>query len=58
MGTESTTLLRGRLERSPEPTPPTPPRLSPMARRVAVNKLEGRRLVDEVPSGGIRPVPA
>ena len=48
---------------TPEPTtherrPAAPPRLSPMARRVTANKLDGRRLVDEVPSGGIRPVPA
>lgn len=55
MGTLPTTPPRDRLEREPDPTPP---RLSPMARRVTANKLDGRRLIDEVPSGGIRPVPA
>ena len=42
----------------PERRPAPAPRLSPMARRVTANKLDGRRLVDEIPSGGIRPVPA
>jgi hypothetical protein len=44
---------------TPERRPAPEPRLSPMARRVTANKQDGRRLVDEVPSGGIRPaVPA
>ena len=31
------------------------PRLSPMARRVAANKAAGRRTVDEIAHGGVRP---